>query len=472
MPGPQTLFGKIWGEHVTVTSPQGEDLLYVDFNYINEGQSFLAFDQLRVEGRASARPEQHLAITDHYLPTINRAAGIEGIGNPEIRNVVSMMANNAAEFRLPHIHMHHRQQGIAHVVGPELGISQPGMLITCNDSHTATHGAMGACAIPIGGSNQLRHVIATQTVWMKRPLTMRITIDGVLASSVTAKDVILSIIREIGIGGGAGYAVEYAGSAIRAMSMDGRMTICNMSIEGGARIGMVAADDLTFAHLAQCERAPKGADWDRALAYWGGLPTEAGARFDRELHLDAARLAPMVTWGTSPEDCAPIDDAVPDPASYDDLERRRHVGRALEYMRLSPRTPLAEIPIDRVFIGSCTNSRIEDLRMAAGVLKGRKAAVPGMVSAGSSTVKRQAEQEGLHRVFLEAGLEWRDSGCSMCNGSNGEIIAAGQRCASTTNRNFEGRQGRGAMTHIMSPAMVAAAAITGRLTDVRRLAPG
>ena len=467
--GPRTLFEKVWNEHVVVSSPQGEELLYVDFNYINEGQSFLAFDQLRLEGRRSARPEQHLAVTDHYLPTIGREAGLAGIANPEIRNVVAMMANNATEFGLPLIHMHHHRQGIAHVIGPELGISQPGMLITCNDSHTATHGAVGACAIPVGGGNQLRHVVATQTVWIKRPKTMRIKIDGALGPMVTAKDVILSIIRQIGIGGGAGYAVEYAGSTIRAMSMEGRMTICNMSIEGGARIGMIAPDEVTFQHLAQCERAPKGAQWEQALAYWRTLPTDEGAVFDRELALDAATLAPMVTWGTSPEDCAPIDETVPDPESFDDPERRRHVMRALEYMQLTPRMKLSEVRIHRVFIGSCTNSRIEDLRAAAAVLKGRKAAVPGMVSAGSSEVKRQAEREGLHRIFLDAGLEWRDSGCSMCNGSNGEIVAPGQRCASTTNRNFEGRQGRAAMTHIMSPAMVAAAAVAGRLTDVRRM---
>jgi 3-isopropylmalate/(R)-2-methylmalate dehydratase large subunit len=468
-PAPRTLLGKVWNEHVIVTSPQGEDLLYVDFNYINEGGSFLAFDQLRLEGRISHRPEQHLAITDHYLPTIGRAAGIDGIANPEIRNVVAQMANNAADFGLPHMHMHHVRQGIAHVVGPELGISQPGMLITCNDSHTATHGAMGACAIPIGASNQLRHVVATQTVWMKRPRTMRITIDGTLAPGVSAKDVILSIIREIGIGGATGYAVEYAGSTIRAMSMEGRMTICNMSIEAGARIGMIGPDEVTFAHLARCPRAPKGENWDRALVYWRTLPSDEGAGFDRVLHLDAASLAPMVSWGTSPEDCSPIDGEVPDPSSFADPERSRHVTRALDYMQLRPHTKLSEIPIDRVFIGSCTNSRIEDLRAAACVLRGRKALVPGMVSAGSSEVKRQAEAEGLHTIFVAAGLEWRDSGCSMCNGSNGEIVAPGQRCASTTNRNFEGRQGRNAMTHIMSPAMVAAAAVAGRLSDVRQI---
>jgi 3-isopropylmalate/(R)-2-methylmalate dehydratase large subunit len=464
---PQTLFDKIWNEHVVVTSPQGEDLLYVDFNYINEGQSFLAFDQLRIEGRKSFRPNQHLAVTDHYLPTTNRAAGLPGITNPEIRNVVAMMANNAADFGLPHVHMHHPRQGIAHVIGPELGISLPGMLITCNDSHTATHGAMGACAIPIGGSNQLRHVIATQTVWMKRPKRMRVTIDGVLPAAVTAKDVILSIIGIVGIGGGAGYAVEYAGSTIRSMSMESRLTICNMSIEAGARIGIIAPDDVTFEHLARAPQAPKGAAWDSALAYWRGLHGSDDATFDREIALDATTLAPMVTWGTSPEDCAPINGMVPDPAAFSDPERSRHVARALEYMQLKPRTPLSDVRIDQVFIGSCTNSRIEDLRAAASILKGRKSAVPGLVSPGSTEVKLQAEAEGLDKIFIGAGLEWRDSGCSMCNGSNGEIVAPGRRCASTTNRNFEGRQGRNALTHIMSPSMVAAAAVAGRLADVR-----
>jgi 3-isopropylmalate/(R)-2-methylmalate dehydratase large subunit len=469
MTGPRTLFEKMWSEHVIVVSPQGEELLYVDFNLINEGQSFLAFDQLRIEGRSSRRPEQHLAVTDHYLPTINRAAGTAGMPNPEIRRVVEMLDENAAAFNLPHVGWSHRDQGIAHVIAPELGIAQPGMLITCNDSHTATNGACGALAIPIGGGNQLRHVVATQTVWLKKPKTMRITIDGTLPPAVTAKDVILSIIREIGVGGATGFAVEYAGSTIRAMSMEGRLTVCNMSIEGGARIGMIAPDDTTYAFLHGRRNAPSGKDWDSALEYWKTLPSDDGAMFDRELGIDAGRLAPMVTWGTSPEDCSPVDGVIPDPTSIADGDRRRHVERALDYMNLAPATPLEQVAIDRVFIGSCTNSRIEDLRAAAAVLKGRRVKVPGMVSPGSSAVKRQAESEGLDRVFLDAGLEWRDSGCSMCNGSNGEIVAPGERCASTTNRNFEGRQGRGALTHIMSPAMVAAAAVFGRLADVRIL---
>src|SRR5215471_7492339 len=297
MNGHRTLFGKLWSDHVIVVSPQGEDLLYVDFNLINEGQSFLAFDQLRIEGRSARRPQQHLAVTDHYLPTINRSLGPAGMPNPEIRRVVEMLDENAAEFALPHIGWYHRDQGIAHVIAPELGIAQPGMLITCNDSHTATNGAVGALAVPVGGGNQLRHVLATQTVWLKKPKTLRISIDGRLPESVTAKDVILSIIRAIGVGGATGYAVEYAGSAIRSMSMEGRLTVCNMSIEAGARIGMIGPDDTTFQHLAGRANAPRGADWARALAYWTTLPTDADAAFDRELTFDATKLAPMVTWG-------------------------------------------------------------------------------------------------------------------------------------------------------------------------------
>ncbi|MGA2941107.1 MAG: 3-isopropylmalate dehydratase large subunit, partial [Xanthobacteraceae bacterium] len=413
----RTLFEKIWSEHEIILSPQGETLLYVDFNLINEGQSFLAFDQLRLEGRQSRRPEQHLAVTDHYLPTINRNLGTAGMPNPEIRRVVEMLDENSRDFGLPHIGWFDTDQGIAHVIAPELGFAQPGMLITCNDSHTATNGACGALAAPIGGGNQLRHVIATQTVWLKKPKTMRISIDGRLPEAVTAKDVILSIIHQIGVGGATGYAVEYTGSAIRAMSMEGRLTICNMSIEAGARIGMVGPDDTTYQFLSKRRYAPLGEHWETAMAYWKGLPSDADTRFDRELQLDAARLAPMVTWGTSPEDSSPVDGIVPDPSRIGDQDRRRHIERALEYMKLVPATPLEQIKIDRVFIGSCTNSRIEDLRAAADVLRGRRVSVPGIVSPGSSAVKRQAEAEGLDRIFVDAGLEWRDSGCSMCNGS-------------------------------------------------------
>ena len=469
MPAAKTLFGKVWDDHVIVTSPQGEDLLYTDFNYINEGQSFLAFDQLRLEGRTSARPEQHLAVTDHYLPTINRQAGIEGIANPEIRNVVSMMANNAAEFGLPHIHMHHARQGIAHVIGPELGISQPGMLITCNDSHTATHGAMGACAIPIGGSNQLRHVVATQTVWMKRPKTMRICIDGTMARMVTAKDIILSIIRQIGIGGGAGYAVEYAGSTIAAMSMEGRMTVCNMSVEGGAKSGFIAPDEKAYEYLKDRPRTPKGKAWDEAMHYWETLRSDDGAHFDREIRLDAAMLPPLVTWGTSPEQVISISGRVPRLEDIVDANKREAAERSLAYMGLQGGEKIAEIAIDRVFIGSCTNGRIEDLRAAARVVDGKKvsANVGAMIVPGSGLVKEQAEAEGLDKIFIKAGFEWREPGCSMCLAMNPDKLAPGQRCASTSNRNFEGRQGYKGRTHLVSPAMAAAAAIAGHFVDVR-----
>jgi 3-isopropylmalate/(R)-2-methylmalate dehydratase large subunit len=466
---PRTLFEKIWSDHVIVVSPQGEALLYVDFNLINEGQSFLAFDQLRMEGRTARRPQQHLAVTDHYLPTINRDRGTAGMANSEIRRVVEMLDENATEFKLPHIGWGHRDQGIAHVIAPELGIAQPGMLITCNDSHTATNGACGVLAIPIGGGNQLRHVVATQTVWLKKPKTMRITVDGVRPEAVTAKDVILSIIREIGVGGATGYAIEYAGSAIRAMSMESRLTICNMSIEGGARIGMVGPDDTTYQFLNGRRKAPQGADWDRALAYWKTLPTDAAAAFDRELSFDAARFAPMVTWGTSPEDCSPVDGVVPDPSSIGDGDRRRHVERALDYMKLKPATPLQQVAIDRVFIGSCTNSRIEDLRAAAKIAEGKhvNANVSAMVVPGSGLVKEQAEAEGLDKIFIKAGFEWREPGCSMCLAMNPDKLAPGERCASTSNRNFEGRQGYKGRTHLVSPAMAAAAAIAGHFVDVR-----
>jgi 3-isopropylmalate/(R)-2-methylmalate dehydratase large subunit len=466
---PRTIVDKIWDEHAILAAPGGEDLLYVDFNLINEGGAFLAFDQLRLEVRTARCPAQQLAVTDHYIPTSNRAAGIAGIANPEIRNVVAMHDANARDFGLPHIDMHHRMQGIAHVIAPELGLAQPGMLITCNDSHTATNGAFGALASPIGASNQLRHVIATQTVWMSRPKRMRIVLDGRLAPWVSAKDLILTVIARIGVGGAVGHAIEYAGTCVAALSMEGRMTICNMSVEAGAKLGIIGPDDTTIQYLAGRPKVPREAAWDKACAYWRSLPSDAGAVFDKELHIDAGRVTPMVSWGTSPEDCSAIDGAVPDPATIADPDRRRRIERSLTYLDLVPGTPLADIRVDRVFIGSCTNSRIEDLRSAATVLRGRRAVVPGMVSPGSSSVKRQAEAEGLDRVFTDAGLEWREPGCAMCNGSNGELVPPGERAASTTNRNFEGRQGRNARTHIMSPAMVAAAAVTGKLTDVRRL---
>ena len=465
---PRTLFEKVWSRHSVVQPPGGEELLYVDLNFINEGGAFLGFDQLRADGRKVLKPAQNIAVTDHYLPTVNRAGGIAGIEHAEIRRVVEMQDENAREFGVPHIDMHDPRQGIIHVIGPELGLSQPGLLITCNDSHTATHGAVGALAMPIGASNQLSHVLATQTVWQKKPKVMRICVDGVLPPGVTSKDIILTIISKIGIGGAIGHAIEYSGSTIRELSMEGRMTMCNMSVEAGGRIGMIAPDDTTFEYLHGRPHSPKGGQWDKAVAYWRTLPSDEGASFDRELFLSAAELAPMVSWGTSPEDCSPITERVPDPASVRDSVRRQRIERALQYMKLEPGTKLSGISVDRVFIGSCTNARIEDLRAAAAVLKGRRVVVPAMVSPGSTPIKVQAEAEGLDRVFMEAGFEWRESSCSMCGSANGDMVAPGERCASTTNRNFEGRQGRGALTHIMSPAMVAAAAVTGRLSDVRK----
>jgi 3-isopropylmalate/(R)-2-methylmalate dehydratase large subunit len=465
----QTMLDKIWAQHVIVPRPGGEELLFVDLNLVHEGQTFMAFDELRAAGRKVRKPKATLAVTDHYLPSLNRKAGVAAIPNPEIRNVVEWLAQNTREFGIEHIGPDDPRQGITHVIAPELGLTQPGLLIACCDSHTATQGALGALAIPIGHLNQLSHVLATQTLWQKKPRQMRITIDGTPGAHVTAKDIVLAIIARIGIGGASGHAVEYCGSTIRAMSVEARLTVCNMSIEAGARIGMVAPDDATYDYLNGKPYAPQGGDWDQALAYWRTLPTDSEARFDRELALDAAAVAPMVSWGTSPEDSSSITERVPDPAGVADPERRRRIERALEYMQLAPGTPLSSIAVNRVFVGSCTNARIEDLRVAARVAKGRRVAVPAIVVPGSTAVKRQAEAEGLDRIFLAAGFEWRDASCSMCGGSNGDTVPRGERSASTTNRNFEGRQGPGAMTHIMSPAMAVAAAITGRLTDVREL---
>ena len=466
---PRTILDKLWADHTVISSSGGEDLLSVDLNLVHEGGSFLAFDQLKVENRIVRKPAQTLAITDHYLPTRDRSSGFSSISNPDIRRVVEMLDENARMFGIPHIGMLDDAQGIVHVIAPETGLTQPGMLITCCDSHTATQGAMGALAIPIGQSNQLRHVLATQTIWQKKPKIFRIRVEGLLPTNVTAKDVILQMLSQIGIGGAVGYAIEYCGPLIDSLSMESRFTICNMSIEAGARIGLVAPDDKTFQYIFGKSFSPKGGDWDAALKYWRTLPSDTEAHFDRELTLSANSLQPMVSWGTSPEDCAPITARIPDPADFSDRDRRQRVERALDYMRLVPGTPLQGIPIDQVFIGSCTNSRIEDLRTAANVVRGRRTLVPSIVVPGSMAIKRQAEAEGLHQIFLSAGFEWRNAGCSMCGGSNGDMVPAGLRCASTTNRNFEGRQGPGALTHIMSPAMAAAAAVSGHLTDVRIL---
>jgi 3-isopropylmalate/(R)-2-methylmalate dehydratase large subunit len=467
MNAPRTLFAKIWDRHVVLRKPTGEALLYIDRNLVHEG-SFHAFGALKREGRRVRRPDQTFGVPDHYVPTRDRERGLAGVGDAEMRTMIELLTSNTAENGIRNFGLDDPRQGIVHVIGPELAITQPGITLTCGDSHTSTHGALGAYAFGIGAS-QLKQILATQCIWQRRPKTLRVTVDGRIPAGVTGKDIILAIIAKIGTAGATGHVVEYAGPAIRALSMEGRMTVCNMSIEAGARAGMVAPDDTTFQYLAGREYAPQGADWDRAVKYWRTLPTDAGAGFDREVALDAGALAPMVTWGTSPEEAAPVTAAVPDPARMVDPDKRAHAEQALTYMGLTPGTPLSEVKIDRAFIGTCTNGRIEDLRAAAAVLKGRKSVVPAWVSPGSTTIKRQAEAEGLHHIFEAAGFEWRASGCSGCAATNGDSVPAGMRCASTSNRNFEGRQGKGARTHLMSPAMVAAAAVTGRITDVRTL---
>ncbi|MGZ9067504.1 MAG: 3-isopropylmalate dehydratase large subunit, partial [Burkholderiales bacterium] len=414
------------------------------------------------------KPRQTFATADHYVPTVGRAQGLAGITDPEIRGMVELLERNARENGVLHLGMDDPRQGIVHVIGPELGITQPGLTIAYGDSHTSTHGAFGALAFGIGAS-QLKQVLATQCLWQKKPRSFRVIVDGTVKPGVGGKDVILAIIAEIGTAGATGHAIEYAGSAIRGLSMEGRLTICNMSIEAGARAGMVAPDDTAFQYLDGREFAPRGADWDAALVWWRSLPSDDEAAFDREIRLDGARLEPTVTWGTSPEEALPVSARIPDPAQIAAVGKRTHAEQALSYMDIAPGTPVTSIRIDRAFIGTCTNGRIEDLRAAAAVLKGRKIVVPGWVSPGSTQVKREAEAEGLDRIFRDAGFEWRDSGCSSCAAMNGDIVPPGLRCASTSNRNFEGRQGKGARTHLMSPAMVAAAAVTGHITDVRQL---
>ena len=458
-----TMFEKIWARHVVAEGPGGQTLLYIDRHLLHEG-STSAFQRLARSGRRVRRPDLSYATADHYVLTSPGAPAPDA----EIRGMVESLRAHSAEQGIVHFGQGDVRRGIVHVIGPEQGLTLPGMLLVCGDSHTATHGALGALAFGIG-SSEVEHVLATQTLWQRKPKSMRVTIDGRLGAGVAAKDVILAIIATIGAGGGVGHAIEYAGSAIAAMSLDERMTVCNMSIEAGARSGMVAPDAATFDYVRGRPFAPRGALWDRALAEWTALPTDAGAVFDREVALPAADISPMVTWGTSPQDAAPITGRVPDPSQLDGA-RRESLGRALAYMGLTAGTPLTEVTVDRVFIGSCTNSRLDDLRAAAAVAKGRRAVVPAWIVPGSGLIRQAAEAEGLDRVFTEAGFEWRESGCSMCVGINGETARAGERVASTSNRNFEGRQGPGARTHLMSPAMAAAAAVTGRLTDVRTLA--
>ena len=460
------MFEKIWRRHV-IAEEDGELLLHVDRALIHEGSSH-AFEKLDSQQRTVARPRQVFAFNDHYVPTTGRDKGIEGIAIPEIRNMVIKLAANTAKHGITLFGIDDPRQGILHIVPPEQGITQPGLIICGADSHTSTHGAFGCLAFGIGAS-EMMHVMTTQTIWQRVPKTMRVTVDGTLGFGVTPKDVILAIIAKIGAGGGTGHVIEYAGSAITSMSMEGRMTVCNMSIEGGARAGMVAPDDTTFEYMAGRPYAPKGAEWDAAMSFWKSLPSDADARFDREVSLDAAQIAPMVTWGTSPEHAAPINGVAPDPERELDGAKRAEISAALEYQGLKPGMALTDIAIDRVFIGSCTNSRIEDLRAAADVARRGRARVPAWIVPGSRTVQRQAEKEGLDRVFKDAGFEWRDPGCSLCTAINGDQLKPGERCASTSNRNFRGRQGTGSHTHLVSPPMAAAAALTGRLTDVREL---
>jgi 3-isopropylmalate/(R)-2-methylmalate dehydratase large subunit len=469
MPKPQTLFEKIWSQHV-VLDKGNEVLLYIDRNLVHEG-AFHAFGALAKEGRKVRRPRQSLATADHYVPTLNRERGLDSVVDADAREMIRLFEYNAEQQGIYSLGMNHPQQGIVHVIGPELGFTQPGITMTCGDSHTSTHGALGAYAFGIGAS-QLKQVLATQCLWQKKPKTLRVTVNGVLGAGVSGKDVILSIIAHIGTAGATGYVIEYAGEVFRSMSMEGRLTVCNMSIEAGARAGMVAPDDITFDYLKDRPYAPKGVQWDAAVAQWQSLPTDPNASFDREVCLDASDLEPTVTWGTSPEEALPVSGVVPDPQKMTDPNRRLHAQSALRYMGLTPGMSLKQLKIDRVFIGTCTNGRLEDLRAAASVLQGQKAKVPGWVSPGSSTIKQQAEAEGLDQVFLQAGLEWRASGCSGCAAMNGDFVPAGLRAASTSNRNFEGRQGKGARTHLMSPAMAAAAALTGYITDVREILGG
>lgn len=464
---PKTLFEKVWNSHIVETSDDGTCLLYIDRHLVHEVTSPQAFEGLRISGRKVRRPEKTLAVADHNVPTTNRHLGIS---DPESKLQIETLENNVKEFGITYFGMNDARQGIVHIIGPEQGFTQPGMTIVCGDSHTSTHGAFGALAFGIGTS-EVEHVLATQTLIQKPVKTMRITINGTLSLGVTAKDVVLHIIGVIGTAGGTGYVIEYAGDVIRDLSMEGRMTICNMTIEGGARAGLIAPDHKTFAYLKDRRMAPIGEKWDKAVSWWKSLPTDDGALFDKEILIKAEDIAPSVTWGTSPQDVLPITGTIPNPDDETDSDKKTAIIRALDYMGLTPGTKLTDIAINKVFIGSCTNGRIEDIREASAVAKGKKVAtgVQAMIVPGSGLVKAQAEAEGLDQILLAAGFEWRDPGCSLCLGMNEDKLKAGERCASTSNRNFEGRQGRGARTHLLSPAMAAAAAITGRLTDIRKM---
>ena len=474
MSAPQTLYEKIWNAHVVEQRDDGTCLIFIDRHLVHEVTSPQAFEGLRVAGRRVRRPDLTLAVPDHNLPTTARLDANGNnipIADPESAQQLEALERNAPEFGIAYIDATDVKQGIVHVVGPEQGFSLPGTTIVCGDSHTACHGGLGALAFGIGTS-EVEHVLATQTLQLSRSKSMEVRVEGELAPGVSAKDVVLHITGVLGASGGTGHVIEYTGSVIRALSIEGRLTISNMAIEHGARAGLVAPDDVTFAYLKGRPMAPKGADWDAAVAYWRSLATDAGATYDKVVTINAADIAPSVTWGTSPEDILPIIGVVPDPSTYADPSKQAAAQKSLEYMGLTPGTPMTDISVENIFIGSCTNSRIEDLRAAASLLKGRKKADNvkwAIVVPGSGLVKQMAEAEGLDRIFIDAGFEWREPGCSACLGMNPDKVPAGERCASTSNRNFVGRQGPGARTHLVSPAMAAAAAVTGKLTDVRTL---
>ena len=462
---PKTLFEKIWDAHVVHQERGKPALLYVDLHLVHEVTSPQAFEGLRLSGRKVRRPDLTIATLDHNVPTTERNLPIR---DETSRKQIEAMKANCEEFGIELFGMESDRQGIVHVIGPELGYTVPGKVIVCGDSHTSTHGAFGALAIPIGTS-QVEHVLATQCLVQAKPKTMQIRVDGSLPNGVTAKDLILGVIGRIGVDGATGYFIEYTGEAVRALSMEGRMTVCNMSIEAGARVGMVAPDEATFEYVKGRPMSPKGEAWDEALEFWRSLPTDEGAEYDKTVEVDASELEPYVTWGTTPGMVVPVTAEVPDPSSFATHDEKEAAERALAYMGLQPGTPIQEIELDRVFIGSCTNARVEDLRSAAAVVKGRKVSdgVRAMVVPGSTQVKLQAEKEGLDAVFREAGFEWREAGCSMCLGMNPDILQPGERCASSSNRNFEGRQGKGGRTHLVSPQMAAAAAIAGHFVDIR-----
>lgn len=468
MTPPRTLYEKIWDDHVVATRPDGTSLLWIDRHLVHEVTSPQAFEGLRTSGRSLHRPDLTLAVPDHNVPTAHRS---EPNPDPQSALQISTLERNCREFGVELIDMDDARQGIVHVVGPEQGFTLPGATVVCGDSHTATHGALGALAFGIGTS-EIEHVFATQTLLLKQSRSMEVRVEGSLGYSITAKDIALAVCDVLGTAGGTGHVIEYCGDTIRDLSVEGRMTVCNMAIEAGARSGLVAPDEKTLAFLKGRPKAPTGAMWDAAECYWRDLRTDEGAKFDTSVRIDASRIAPLVTWGTSPEDVVPITGRIPDPASFKDPSKQAAAQRSLDYLGLKAGMRMQDIPVENIFIGSCTNSRIEDLRMAASVVRGRSVASnirQALVVPGSGLVKSQAEAEGLDRIFIEAGFDWRDPGCSMCMAMNPDKIPAGERCASTSNRNFVGRQGPGSRTHLMSPAMAAAAAISGRLTDVRDL---